>query len=98
MAKYTKTQLKRTLIFTIVACLLVAASSVTIWAVSFLNSNKLFTDKSFVKSLADSLDISARDITQETLDKYEYFRYSFHTYDDKSAELYPYVILGTKEY
>ena len=98
MAKYTKSQLKRTLIITVVLCLVVAILAATVIISAYRTSNKLFKDQSFVKTLAEVFDITPREVDQEFLDQFEYFRYSFHVYDNNGINLYPYVILGTKDY
>ena len=98
MAKYTKSQQKRTFIIIVALCLIAALLVSAVLISAYRTNNKLFKNQTFVKALAEACDITPREVDQDFLDQFEYFRYSFHVMDDSGVNLYPYVILGTKDY
>ena len=98
MAQYTKKQLKRTLIATLVLCVIVAGLCVGVFLKSYLSKTDLFKDQEFAAALAEKLGVSVHGLTQEMLDKYQYCRLSFSSYNDEGFTGFSYLILGDETY
>ncbi|HBR31735.1 MAG TPA: hypothetical protein DD733_06590, partial [Clostridiales bacterium] len=84
MATYNRKKQKKSLIYSIVLCVLVAGAIGYVAISSYINRNPLFKDQDFAKAIAKAITDNTEDendelrpyeLTQEMLDEYQTFVY-----------------------
>lgn len=101
MSIYNRKTAMRNFIIALVLCIALVAGIVAVALNKHFSTNSLFGDQLFAQAIASSLGCHACDIDQSMLDKFESLVYycDIGMSDDyKTANAYPVVILGYKDY